>query len=480
MEVVLKKWIKRTANRRRLVVAIQPDALHFASLVDLPLPATVALEAKPWISVLAAQLKQYSITNLEIDLVFNAQLYQSHQIDAPNIPHSEWATALPFLLKDLTNDKLNNIVAAGYPLSDSSKAQTYVTTKKWIIDAAQVLKKQGCELANVFPEQEVWGYAQPENSPFLLLQRSQGGDVKLDAFVNRECHFQRTLRGIVTPITEQASSEQQLDSLALELQRSVDYLSSQLKGVRLHQLKVCCDEENSVELVQGLAARLNVKVSALSETDNEITSGDLLAQYALDNPTQRLSFYQEHLKPKKNYLGLTTLVASWTLALIVILSWMGWESYQLAQLDSQTQQEQQKAEQLAAQLSDLNRRMSVHKPSPEKTAAVERLKRSITAQQASLSALSTLDERQQLGYSSTLTALANVAHPDIALTQIQINAQNVNFKGMARNAKAVPSWVALFQQQLPLVGRDFEQLDLTRDEHNILHFSLKAQRGKTP
>ncbi|MGT0149794.1 hypothetical protein ACT691_10260 [Vibrio metschnikovii] len=57
----------------------------------------------------------------------------------------------------------------------------------------------------------------------------------------------------------------QLDGLALELQRSIDYLSSQLKGVALHQLKVCCDDEDHTQLVAALNERLNVKASPLSE-----------------------------------------------------------------------------------------------------------------------------------------------------------------------------------------------------------------------
>ncbi|MBF4290777.1 MSHA biogenesis protein MshI, partial [Vibrio anguillarum] len=110
----------------------------------------------------------------------------------------------------------------------------------------------GLELGKVIPEDEVWARSAGDLEHFLLLQRSKNSSFKFDAFVDQKCCFQRTMRGVVSPITGVASSVLQLDGLALELQRSIDYLSSQLKGASLHQLKVLCDGEAQQELVDAL------------------------------------------------------------------------------------------------------------------------------------------------------------------------------------------------------------------------------------
>ncbi|MFA0544591.1 MSHA biogenesis protein MshI, partial [Vibrio sp. 10N.222.52.B7] len=69
-----------------------------------------------------------------------------------------------------------------------------------------------------------------ELSNFILLQRSANSHFKLGAFVENTVCFQRSIRSVVPPLTGVASSALQLDGLALELQRSIDYLSSQIKG----------------------------------------------------------------------------------------------------------------------------------------------------------------------------------------------------------------------------------------------------------
>ncbi|NNN44627.1 MULTISPECIES: MSHA biogenesis protein MshI [unclassified Vibrio] len=476
IDVLIKKIIGKKKQSHSLFAVIQPDAIYFSSADTLTVPECYPLADRDWSHALIKALKAAGVQGVVIDLVLHSQLYQSYQIDKPNIAREEWPAALPFLIKDLINEKPAEVVADAYPLSGTNKVQAYVISKKVILEMVELLKTQGCQLGRVLPEQEVWASSGDTLTQFLLLQRNKAGNFKFDAFVDQRCYFQRTLRGVVAPITGVASSGLQFDSLALELQRSIDYLSSQLKGIALHQLKVCCDGEDHDELVAALNERLNVKVSTLSKAVPQPLSGTMLAHYAQLAPHEALNFYQSHLKPKKDYFSLMTVSSVLLGFMVCMLAIAAVYHYQGIKIEQQVILAEQQSAALSLQLKQLKEQKSRHLPSPYKLAAAARIKKDIAAQQASLNAINRFEHLQSEGYSGVMEALANLARKDISLTQIEIDQQRFDIQGLARDAKAIPHWIEQFQQELHLVGRSFERLIIGRDENDIVTFELKTKQ----
>lgn len=475
IDTLIKKMTGKDEQYHSLFAVIQPDAIYFSSADALALPERYPLTEVSWSQALINALKSVNAKGV-VDLVLHANLYQSYQIDKPIIAREEWPAALPFLLKDLINDKPTEVVADAYPLSNNNKIQAYVIAKNSIIEVADLLHSIGCRLGRVLPEQEVWANSSTPLTQFLLLQRNKDGHFKFDAFVEQRCYFQRTLRGVVAPITGAASSEFQLDSLALELQRSIDYLSAQLKGVALHQLKVCCDEENHAELIAALNERLNVNVSTLSGAEQQALSGSVLAQYAQVVPPDALNFYQDHLKPKKDYFSLTALCSVLSGLAIVMLALAAVYQYQILTLDGQVQLAQQQSETLSQQVKELKQQQAKHVPSSHKVAAVARIQKEIIAQHASLNAIKQFENEQREGYSGVMEALAKLARKDISLTDIVIDPERFDIQGLAREAKVIPYWIEQFQQELHLVGRSFERLIIGRNENDVVTFELKTEQ----
>ena len=75
--------------------------------------------------------------------------------------------------------------------------------------------------------------------------------------------FTRALRGF-SRLTEGQVEVELLDSLALELQRSLDYLTSQLKLPEAAQLWVACEGADLAALVRHLDQQFAIKVQALA------------------------------------------------------------------------------------------------------------------------------------------------------------------------------------------------------------------------
>ncbi|MEF1304853.1 MSHA biogenesis protein MshI, partial [Vibrio owensii] len=251
-------------------------------------------------------------------VVLSHNYYQMYQIDKPAMPRNEWPSALPFLLKELISERAIDIIADAAELPNSNKVQAYVLSRKILDKIVLLANRVQLTLEAIIPEDDIWGDTSGELGNFLLLQRSARGHFRISAFVEHTIAFHRSIRSVTPPLTGVPSSELQMDSLSLELQRSIDYLSSQLRHVQLHQLKVCCDDEDEKELVESLNYRLSTKVSPLLAEEHEL-SGHVLADTALaTSSARRVNLYPDFLKPKKNLLTLKNVAISWGIAAALI------------------------------------------------------------------------------------------------------------------------------------------------------------------
>ena len=461
-------------SAKRLSIVVQPRALHFAESSNSKLPKQVAIEEGDWLKTLISTLKQAHVSNVVLDLVLNTNLYQTYQIDKPNVPQEELSLTLPFILKDLISEKVTDIVADATPLPMSNKLQAYVVSKQLILGLVQRLAGLDITLGQVLVEEELWGRVSTESERFILLQRSQGCHYKISAYVDNCCVFQRTIRGISSPLIGEGTSGLELDGIALELQRSIDYLSSQLRGANLHRMQVCCDDENNLELANALDERLSVKVTPFLTT--HVISGAILSQALSTGVSTAVNLYPQHLKPKVERFTLNNIALVSLVVTLLLTAWFGYIELENRQLEQKLAIAQSQEKEFNQQLTTLNQRLVKHRPSPEKVAAVARLKEEISAKKDSLAAVSKYDGHQQAGYSGVMQSLAQLGRNDIALDSIQMDANNLDIRGMARDPQAIPNWVNQFKSQMNLVGRSFEKLKIARNKENILTFELRTKQ----
>ncbi|WP_373938156.1 MSHA biogenesis protein MshI [Vibrio kanaloae] len=468
--------IKPTNNKgSSQVVMLGNDAVYVSVTGQAPQVTSIPLVNGDWESALKESLSSKVFDSNSVQLIVCANYYQTYQIDKPDIPESEWSVALPFLLKDLVSERVTEITASAVALPTSNKLQVYVLPKKLLDKLVKITLSAQVELKGVVPEDEIWGDSAGELSNFLLLQRSANTHFKLGAFVENTVCFQRTIRSVVPPLTGVASSALQLDGLALELQRSIDYLSSQIKGTQLHQLKICCDEEDEAELQDALNNTLSSTVSLLVEEERE-NSESLLVKLAAEKDVFSVNLYPDHLRPKKEFFTLENVAASWGLVCVLLLGGYFVMQYKTSNLDKELTVLQHKSTQLNQQVKQLNNKLIQHKPSPEKVAAVARLKRETQAKKEALKAVGQYDQSQQVGYSGVMNALAKLGRDDISLSQIYMTHNTLDLSGFARNAKVVPNWIGQFKSELNLVGRAFEKLKIGRNDQDVVTFELNTRR----
>ncbi|CAH0541586.1 MSHA biogenesis protein MshI [Vibrio marisflavi] len=473
---LIERIKSQKAGQLHVNAVVQLHAIYFSSnapIVELPEKVSIGQDGD-WLPILQSVLEKLS-QKVVLDVILHPGLYQDYQIDKPNLPKEEWNTALPFLLKDLTTDRVADLVADAFELPNTNKLEVYTVSKSLILNLNQIAISLGHSLGRVLIEEDLWGLLAGDLSNFLLLQRSLHGNYQLRAYINKKCVFHRTLRGISHPLSGPASSGLALDGAALELQRSIDYLSSQLKGTSLHHLLVYCDKEDNTSLAAELSERVSVKVTPLTEENTD--SGSLLVSGSDMLLSNYINLYPQHLKPKTEYLTLGNVLASWCIVAAIVGTATLFFSYQNSQLESSLASYKSQETILSNQLIRLQAKLQKHKPAADKVAAVSRLKMEIQSKKDSLKAVGEYDESQQLGYSGVMKSLAEIGRDDISLSSIVMDSRKLDITGLARSADSIPSWINQFKSELNLVGRTFEKLKISRNDQKLISFELKSKEG---
>ncbi|MBD1558980.1 MSHA biogenesis protein MshI [Vibrio sp. S9_S30] len=471
MVSLLERCKGKSSSTKKVSLALLEDAVY--CLLDNKVES-YSVKETGWEKTLLKLLAEEQYVNSSVVIVLGSHHYQTYQIERPELPAEEWSVALPFLLKDLITERISDIVADGIALPNSNKIQAYVLSKRTLTPLLTILEKCQVKLERILPEDEVWGQTHQQAEDFLLLHQSAQSNFKINAYVGRNICFHRTIRGVSAPLTGPQASSLQVDGLALEMQRSVDYLSSQIKQAQFHKLFICCDDEVDEELTSALEERLSVKVETLMEEDQRC--GEVLSLYALTHE-YHVNLYPDHLKPKKEFFTLPVVALSWLIVGAVMLSYYGFNEYQILTEKTKISRLSEQSKLLKTQLVELQAMLGEHKPSPNKLDAVVRIEEEIKSKEASLNAVGQFDNQKQAGYSGIMGALSRLGRNDISLSRITISQNTLNVSGLARTPSAVPSWIKQFRNELDLVGRNFEQFNIGRNDSDIVTFELQAKRG---
>ncbi|GHA54634.1 PilN domain-containing protein [Photobacterium aphoticum] len=434
-----------------------------------------------WPAALRRLLERHPLKGCGLRLVLGHGLYQSMLIDKPELPREEYPTALPFLVRELVNESPQELVADGFPSPLKDRLQVFCTQRRPLEQLAQACTEGGYSLLSVSAEEAVWGqWIHPQQSQ-LLLHRRGLDNLQLSAFKQQTLCFQRQLRGFGVPLLPAGGESDmkaalQLDSLALELQRSLDFLSAQLRDAPITQVVISCDEDDDQQLAQALSARLSVNVEAVAPPHAALAHNAVRIAYAaaMDQAPHGINFYSDALKPKVERMTLTNVVLSWGVMALVLAAVMGWQGWQQHQVQTQRDSVQQELQQVLGEIQHTQRVLASRVPSPLKHQLAERLAQQLASKQSALAVISQHDDSLTVGYASLLQQLALADSQDIALQHIHATGTQLSLSGLARTPAAVPAWVQQFQPYPALASRRFQQMVLERDSEQRLIFSLQG------
>lgn len=486
---LLNKYFQKKSRIKSASLAVFSDSvtLVYESEADWTVEQQVATTLDERVRAISELIARHQLSGSRFRLVLGHGLYQSMLIEKPDLPREEYPTALPFLVKDLVNESPMALVADGFPAPLKDRLQVFVTAREQVEQFVRACNQAAGVVELITAEEVVWGQLTAPTLNQLVMHRRRQGSLQLTAFKQQEMCFQRQLRGFPVPLLPEQGADAtagalQLDSLALELQRSLDFLSAQLRDAPITQLQIACDDEDDEALAAALSQRLSVAVHAIAPAHPALgANAARIAHAVLAAPLDRgINFYSDALKPQLRLMTLQNVVLGWLLGVVLMGSlagWLSWQNYHKSQLLAA---EKSRLETKQGELDRAKVALAKHLPSQLKVDVAGELEQHLADQQAMLAAIEMHDDSLKVGYAGMLQQLSQAASGDISLQRIRVSGKQLDLAGLARSADAVPAWLQAFQAHPALAERRFEQMTLGRDERNLVTFSLHAERQVAP
>lgn len=240
-----------------------------------------SLPLNDWQPALARWVKQQKLQNTDCHVVFDINWYNLLQVDKPQVPDSELKDALQWPVKELLPEQ-GELVLDYFDLpsqtTGSNKVNVVALSKEQIvtivtgcIDAGLQLQSIGiAELAtcNLLATQ-----ADSDQGVITLFQQA-GQEMCLNIVKNGNLYFSRRLKGYEN-LGEFSAEELQMgiiDTLSVQIQRSMDYFESQLRQAPVQKILLCVDSQHKQALAQQIEKMTSIDVAIFS-TNIELAAG---------------------------------------------------------------------------------------------------------------------------------------------------------------------------------------------------------------
>lgn len=235
------------------------------------------------IQTLAQRYEKQLKGNPAVMLVLSPSLYQSFQLDRPQLPTAEITSALKYHLRDLVSLAPADIVADYYDnpvqLVGQDKITAIVVAKRMVAEMLDCIHQISDNVQGIITEEQAIAQLFTDlMEPAVVVHKNGGEPALLQVYqlgalqVNRQV---RTL-DVISRLDAGDISLGGAAPLSVEIQRSADYFERQLRQRPISQVVLALTTDPRAALQQQLATDLGLAVQWASYPDwaQELGRGD--------------------------------------------------------------------------------------------------------------------------------------------------------------------------------------------------------------
>jgi len=189
----------------------------------------------------------------------------------------------------------------------------------------------------------------------------------------------------------------------------------------------------------------------------------------------RVNLYTQAFRPKKERFTLTQAIVAIVSALLLMLTLTILSENENNLLTQKVTLAQKAENELASEVDVLSAKVARHVQNPALDQQLALLNTRLQYRDELLVQLSELAQVQTSGFAILMADLASQRDKDIRINQIRLAGESMTLTGIARNHDAIPRWIGKFSAAKSLQGREFSQLNITRNEDDIIAFTLTNQ-----
>ena len=479
----LTRVLRRSAKRQRVCLEVRPDGIAWAESGG----STGFLDCSPAKreAMLGALASERSWAGADATLILPLDQYQVFQLERPEgIDESELGDALKWKLKDFLDFNPSDAVSDVFHFpEDASRGRgslvNVVAARKSLVSGLVTLVEScGLALTSIDIAELALRNLVPRIDPdrrgaALVCMRERFG--QMIVCKGETLYLSRRLDVTSDDLRDASSQEGAVQSLALEMQRSLDYYESQLGQVPPAVIRLVA-RDNVLPLASMLASYVAASVEtldwALFGLDESLDSrclvawGASLALTDAGEGDQRVNLYTDDLRPRQEKMqaGVAMTVLAFALVAIAVAAVV--VRYQEAGLQAESRALQQQIEQLERSVAQLTNEVEDRQPDPDVKAALDRVTATLARRQKLLDRVENLIATETTGFSSPLSALARQVPQGLWLTSIRLDARDggVGLVGKAQSGRLVPVYLEKLGDEPAFTGKTFGSFRLDRGE----------------
>lgn len=266
----MKQLFKRSTPSRQVGLLLANDRIMLAAVANPPVFATRTINGPhEWGQAVNELFSRHGLAKSKVRVALAASLYQQIQIDKPAVPEAEMVGALPWAIKDYVSEPVLQLamdyVDLPTPPAGQPRINVICLPKGRVQQVAEAINGVATLDAIVSDELALTSLYEADKAVRMLLWQPRGQDLQLLVFHQGGLCFSRQLRGFGALTGEQEEPDALLlDTLALEIQRSLDYLTGQLKLPELGQMQLAIASSFIGTLVRHMEQTFGMAVSAMA------------------------------------------------------------------------------------------------------------------------------------------------------------------------------------------------------------------------
>lgn len=220
--------------------------------------------------VFEQMLEKQDILIGKVNIVLSTQLYSLLQIDKPQLPDDEMVSALPFMAKEYVSEPVHSLVFDYFNVPNQNKINLVYCAKSVVEMIVGMMTKAKLELANIGIEElatvnlfQVSQDTEVKSSTQMLISQQDFQEVSLTIIYDNQLYFSRKLRGYarLRELTADQFESGLLDNFSLEIQRSADFVVSQLKIPEVKRINLVLPCEQLDALIERVQVNFTIPVA---------------------------------------------------------------------------------------------------------------------------------------------------------------------------------------------------------------------------
>jgi MSHA biogenesis protein MshI len=240
------------------------------------------------LSQLTSLSKQFKLNDMPCNVVLSPDEYQVLQVDAPEVPKQELATALLWQVKDLVNYHVDDVVLEHVEMdtdltSGREQILVLVCRKSLIEDYVELLKNASCQLnaidTSLFSSRNLISRLQdPSTNDSIGLLNLWQDYCRISVLLNDGIAINRpsTINLDSLSFISDENGYAIIDSLALEIQRTFDYYERHSRQAPIQQLYIISNGAPVHDLAELFQSRLGIECILLDVADALDVPNDIL------------------------------------------------------------------------------------------------------------------------------------------------------------------------------------------------------------